>query len=345
MHNGTGSHSRYVATLYHLKGLCYIFGLVNHHKWLQPMYPKKTHLVLLYSAIIVACSSDNEVVQKTLTNTDWTLETILESDDLARGTLRLDTTWRLSLQADGRIDGDGFCQVGSGQWQSDDATLNIIDWSEEDIGLCSVIEIPPIVERVIPRLFGGETFIQRIDGGRLFLETGDNVQMVFSGRVRREGEQVVPFQTLARENNAGRAYSFGRAKSLGSTQFVVYRDAASLNADLAAAQPAEVQVYPPHRVELPVIDFDSSIVVGAYLPFDPQQASDVLVRGVRVAESGLEIEIAHYGRHVPDETSLRCGGDDAESAPWTLVLIDNVIEPVRIAEMARAYCSGVPAPD
>ena len=307
------------------------------------MYSIKTHLILLSSVMIVACSSDNEVVQKTLTNTDWTLETILESDDLARSTLRLDTTWRLSLQADGRVDGDGFCQVGSGQWLSDDTTFNIIDWSEEDIALCSVIEIPPIVERVIPRLFGGETFIQRIDGGRLFLETDDNVQMVFSGRVRREGEQVVPFETLVRENDAGRAGSFVEANSLGSTQFVVYRDAASLNADLAAAQPAEFEAY--NRVELPVIDFDSSIVVGAYLPFDPQQNSDVLVRGVRVAESGLEIEIAHFGPHVPDETTLRCGGDDDESAPWTLVLIDSVIEPVRIAEMGRAFCSGVPAPD
>ena len=307
------------------------------------MYSIKTHLILLSTVIIVACSSDNEVVQKTLTNTDWTLETILESDDLARSTLRLDTTWRLSLQADGRIDGDGFCQVGSGQWQSDDTTLNIIDWNEEKIALCSVTDIPPVVERVIPRLFGGETFTQRIDGGRLFLETDDNVQMVFSGRVRREGEQDVPFETLVRENNAGRVTSLVEANSLGSTQFVVYRDAASLNADLAAAQPAEFEVY--NRVELPVIDFDSSIVVGAYLPFDPQQNSDVLVRGVRVAESGLEIEIAHFGPHVPDETTLRCGGDDAESAPWTLVLIDSVIEPVRIAEMARAFCSGVPAPD
>ena len=307
------------------------------------MYSIKTHLILLSTVTIVACSSDSDVVQKTLTNTDWTLETVLESDGLARGTLRLDTTWRLSLQADGRIDGDGFCQVGSGQWQSDDTTLNIIDWNEEKIALCSVTDIPPVVERVIPRLFGGETFAQRIDGGRLFLETDDNVQMVFSGRVRREGEQDVPFETLVRENNAGRVTSLVEANSLGSTQFVVYRDAASLNADLAAAQPAEFEVY--NRVELPVIDFDSSIVVGAYLPFDPQQNSDVLVRGVRVAESGLEIEIAHFSPHVPDETSLRCGGDDSESAPWTLILIDSVIEPVRIAEMGRAFCSGVPAPD
>lgn len=119
------------------------------------------------------------------------------------------------------------------------------------------------------RLDGSRRFIIPIP--RLFLETGDNVQLVFSGRVRRAGEQVVPL--------------------------------------------------------------------------DPQEPSDVLVRSARIAESGLEIEIAHFGRHVPDEASAICGANDSENAPWTLVRIDSLIEPVSIAEMARAFCSVIPAPD
>ena len=288
--------------------------------------------------MIVACGSDSDVVQTNLTNTDWTLETIRESDRRDNGRFQLETNWRLSFQADGSVDGDGLCNVGSGHWQSDDTTLNITDWSQEDSALCSSSANPN--STVMARLFGGETFMQRIDGGRLFLETGDNVQLVFSGRVRRAGEHVVPFETLVRTLNFGRSLNLVLTGSQPPTRFVVYRDAASLNADLAEMLGDET-LWP----ELPVIDFDKSIVIGAYLPFDPQEASDVLVRSARIAEPGLEIEIAHFGRHVADEASAICGANDSENAPWTLARIDSVIEPVRIAEMARAFCSGIPAPD
>ena len=153
--------------------------------------------------MIVACGSDSDVVQTNLTNTDWTLETIRESDRRDNGRFQLETNWRLSFQADGSVDGDGLCNVGSGHWQSDDTTLNITDWSQEDSALCSSSANPN--STVMARLFGGETFMQRIDGGRLFLETGDNVQLVFSGRVRRAGEHVVPFETLVRTLNFGRS--------------------------------------------------------------------------------------------------------------------------------------------
>ena len=304
----------------------------------------KTHLILLATLMIVGCSSDSDVVQKTLSNTDWTLETIKESDR-SYG-LRLEANWRLSLRTEGRVDGDGFCNVGSGRWLSDDITLNIINWSAEDSALCSVSEIPTVVERVMARLLGGETFMQRIDGGRLFLETGDNVQLIFSGRVRRAGEQVVPFETLVRSDGNSRANSFDFTNSQPSAQFVVYRDDASFNADYAALDAAaEAEAAENSLSELSIVDFDSSIVIGAFLPPDGQLTSDVLVRSARVASSGLEIEIAHFGLHVPDEASVFCPANDAPSAAWTLVRIDSVIEPIRFAEMARPYCSGIPAPD
>ena len=306
------------------------------------MYLIKTHLILLCTVMIVACSSDSDVVQKTITNTDWTLETILESDRRYGGGLLLEANWRLSFRTDGRVDGDGFCNVGSGHWQSDDTTLNIIDWNQEDSALCSAIANPN--PTVMARLFGGETFMQRIDGGRLILETGDNVQLIFSGRVRRAGEQVVPFETLVRSDGNSRANSFDFTNSQPSAQFVVYRDAASFNADYAALD-AEAEAAENSLSELPIVDFDSSIVIGAFLPPDGQQTSDVLVRSARVASSGLEIEIAHFGLHVPDEASVFCPANDSPSAAWTLVRIDSVIEPVRFAEMARPFCGGIPLPD
>ena len=125
-----------------------------------------------------------------------------------------------------------------------------------------------------------------------------------------------------------------------SSPYVIYRDAESLEADYAQL-PAEGSPWP----DLPDIDFTTSLVIGAYLPLDSNQSSDVTVRGAQITSNSLIIDIARFGPDVPDEASVSCSAATALSAPWTLVRIDSVVEPVEFSEMARAFCSGIPAAD
>jgi len=247
----------------------------------------------------------------------------------------------LSFEADGRVSGNALCNVGSGDWQAVDATLNIVDWLETE-AYCEFIErIPTVTLEIVERLFRSETVMPRIEAGRLILDTGDNAQMVFSGRLKRANEHSVTIETLVRSGGGSRPGLANGTPVFGdlASPYVLYRDAESLNADYAALRPAEISSWPA----LPIIDFSSSTVIGAYLPYNGSVSSDIVVRGTRVAESGLEIEVARFGPHVPDEASANCPADAALSAPWTLVRIDSVVEPVSFVEMARAYCSGIPA--
>lgn len=103
---------------------------------------------------------------------------------------------------------------------------------------------------------------------------------MFSGRLKRANEQVVSVETLVRSGGFSRASNGNPVLGDLSTPYVVYRDTASLNADYAAL-PVEGIPW----LALPVINFTSSIVIGAYLPLDGQVSSDVVVRAARVAEA------------------------------------------------------------
>lgn len=308
-------------------------------------------LAWLSAIMIVACGSDPDepvqsvgmsesvIVQQGLLDSDWTLETIRGNDGEYRP-LPLDATWRLSFQAEGRVAGDALCNAGGGRWEADDTTLTIFDWNE-DAAFCPESEtIPTTIKETVARLFSSDTMMPRIEAERLFFDTGDNVQLVFSGRLKQTNERNALTETLVRSGGFARASDGNPLFGDLATPYVIYRDTASLEADYAAL-PAEGSPWP----ELPVIDFTSSIVVGAYLPLDGQVSSDVVVRGARVGETGLEIETARFGPNVLDEASVVCAADDALTAPWTLVRIESIVEPVHFAEMARAFCSGIPASD
>lgn len=311
---------------------------------------KSLVLPLLSAAMMVACGSDfaetiqggsatdSVIVQQGLLDTDWTLETVRSSDGEYRP-LPLGATWRLSFEVDGRVSGNALCNGGSGDWQADDATLNIVGWFETEIFCESIERIPIVTQETVARLFRSETVMPRIEAGRLILDTGGTAQLVFSGRLKRPNERSVTVETLVRSGGFSRASNGNPVLGDLASPYVVYRDAESLNADYAALRPAEIASWPA----LPIIDFTSSTVIGAYLPLNGSVSSDVVVRGARVAESGLEIEVARFGPNVPDEESVSCPAGAALTAPWTLARIDSVVEPVSFVEMARAYCSGIPA--
>lgn len=310
----------------------------------------KLLLPLLAATAIMACSDDpaglsgdiamddTEIALASLVDSDWTLESVRGSDG-EYNPLPLDAIWRLSFRADGFVEGDALCNNGGGSWQADDSTLSLTSWSE-DTAFCEASETISIdVRNTIKRLFAGETMMSTIDTGRLFLETGDTEQLVFSGRLKREDEQSVSVETLLRSGGGERAGSADPVFGDLATPYVIYRDIESLDADYALLPESN------NLPDLPEIDFTNSIVIGAYLPLDGQISSDVFVRRAHESQAGLEIEIARFGKDVPDESNTVCAAADAMSAPWTLVRIDSVLEPLQFEEMARAFCTGIPSPD
>ena len=310
-------------------------------------------LVFLHAFTLIACSSndatetpsDDNIVNEAvapqeLIGRDWTLETVRDKQG-NYSPLPLDATWRLRFDANGLVSGNALCNDGSGNWQANDTTLSIDSWIQTQFSCESSNFIPIGTDRIVSRLLNGEIMIPTVASGRLFISTGDNAQMVFSGRTLRADEQTVLVEQLVRTEGGARASNGNPVFGDLETPYVVYRDIASLTADFAMLPPEEIP-WP----ELPTIDFTNSIVVGAYLPLDFAISSDIVIRNARVADTGLEIEVAHFGPNVPDEVPTdNCGADAALSAPWTLVRIESVVEPIIFAEMNRAFCSGVPTRD
>lgn len=68
-----------------------------------------------------------------------------------------------------------------------------------------------------------------------------------------------------------------------------------------------------------------------------------MIRAARIIDLGLDVEVARFGPEVVDDTMVACAAAEALTAPFTLVRIDSVVEPIAFTEMARAYCSGMPA--
>lgn len=329
---------------------------------MMPIVQCRKVLTLLLTATLVACGSDSPeqpqgsdtdnaldsqntldnntiAAQPDLLGMEWTLETVRDSDGEYRP-LPLESTWSLTFNINGDVHGLALCNQGSGSWQADDSTLSIVDWAEDGAFCESTARIPTATQTIVGRLYGGETVMPRIESNRLFVDTGDGAQLVFSGRATSEGEQTVSFETLVRAAGFSRAGNGDPVFGNLPTPYVIYRDSDSLEADYARL-PAEGTPSPA----LPSINFTSSLVVGAYLPLDGQVSSDVVVRGARTTPNGLEIDVARFGPSVPDEVSVNCAADDALTAPWTLVRIDSVVEPIDFSEMARAFCSGVPVDD
>lgn len=316
----------------------------------------KPFLALLFcTTLIAACNSDSPVSdneeiaeqsadpaaeQPELLDIDWTLETVRGSDGMYLP-LPLDATWRLNFLADGRVVGAALCNGGSGNWQANDATITIANWLQEE-AFCEASErIPATTDALVNRLLTNEVVMWRIEQGRLFIDTDDSAQLVFSSRSIRNTERVVSIETLIQTGGGSRASSGNPVFGDLASPYVVYRDNESLSSDYAAL-PEETTPWPV----LPTIDFTNSIVVGAYLPLDGSISSYIVVRGAKVTDTGLEIEVARFGTEVPDEAASNgCGAGAALSAPWTLVRVDSVVATIEFTEMARAFCSGIPAID
>ncbi len=313
----------------------------------------KVLLLLLFVSMGIACTSDEPaeqlqdhdtansiLVAQGLLDRDWTLETVRDDAGNYRP-LPLEAIWRIRFEADGRLTGNALCNDGHGSWQTNDESLSIVNWFQTEIDCESSNLVPIETNEVISRFYSGEITMPSIDSGRLLLATGNNEQLVFSGRAIRPAELPVPVETFVRTDGGSRASNASPVFGDLETPYVVYRDTESLSADFALL-PEEESPWP----ELPPIDFTNSIVIGAYLPLDSAISSDIVVRHARIAATGLEIEIAHFGPDVPDDIEAgNCGADSALSAPWTLVRIESTVEPVIFAEMARAYCTGIPARD
>ena len=273
-----------------------------------------------------------------LPGVEWTLETVRGTDGVYLP-LPINATWTLTFDVGGGVSGAALCNQGNGSWQAGDGTLTIIEWAE-DGAFCESREIiPTSTENITSRLFAGETVVAQIEQGRLFLDTGNGAQLVFSGRARNEDEQVVSVETLVRTTGGSRAGNGDPVFGDLSTPYVIYRDAESLEADYILL-PAETAQWPTLP---PAVDFERSIVVGAYLSFNPSQSSDVVVRGAHVSSSGLEIDVVRIDQNIrDDEASGNCGSNAALSAPYTLVRVDSVVEPVSFLEVVRPGCSGLP---
>ena len=252
--------------------------------------------------------------------------------------LPLESTWDLTFSDTGSVGGLALCNGGSGSWQTEGSTLSIVDWTEDAAFCESSTTISTTTAAIVSRLFAGETVMPSVQTGRLFIDTGDGAQLVFSGRPTTETEESVAIDTIVRTEGFSRASNGNPVFGDLSSPYVIYRDAESLEADYAQL-PAESTQWPA----LPDIDFTTSIVVGAYLPLNGQVSSGVIVRTARTTSNGLAIDLARFGPEVPEEApSDNCAAGDALTAPWTLVRIDSVVEPIELNEMARAFCSGIP---
>jgi len=318
----------------------------------MPTFKTKVFLTVLYGLTLIACNgsgtsefpqNDNTpnetLVDQALFGRDWTLETI--SDELGNyRPLPLDAIFRLRFETDGRISGNALCNAGSGNWQANDTTLSIVNWTQTEID-CEFSELISVeIDGTVSQLFNGGIMMPTIKSGRLFFQSNNNTQLVFSGRSIRANEQPVRIESLVRTSGGSRASNDNPVFGDLETPYIVYRDIESLRNDYALLPPEEIP-WP----ELPAIDFSNGIVIGAYLPLDSNISSDIFVRNAKVVDTGLEIEVAYYGPNVPDEgPTSNCVVADALSAPWTLVRIESVVEPVIFAETARAFCSGIPTP-
>ena len=269
----------------------------------------------------------------------WALESIrtLESGFAA---VPLGMTAFMSFGQDQTLDLDLGCSSGSGGVRIGSGIISIIDLSFTD-SLCLPDELAledltqdyptELVEafftrgNVIPLAFS-------IVNDQLMLFNGRDTVLVFSGRVINESESLPTTSELDRGD-----------LTLGGIDV----DAVQRRTDIIRDQVALDELYGSlltdfglTQFEAPVVDFTRFTVIAAFYGHNNQTGYDLVVRSAVETESGLDVFLTSRD---PDDSLLNtnCFVEEAESAPFSIVLVDSRQTPVTTRIRETSFCTGL----
>ena len=283
-----------------------------------------------------------DATDQALTRSEWTLDAIRTDD----GTLvprYPDASERFRFVDEGgggRLEATALCRSFAGPWSLSDGVL-VADAPPAAIEGCDRYVYPDDPTPVLlERAFGSESLLVDVTDEHLVLTLPTNERLLFSGRVVVDGEERAAVRVL----EAGDVASQGVYDDDAFTGYpenlrrlVVYRDQASLDAVYPTLYGDEARSPGP----VPTVNFDTTIVVGAFLDVYGYVGPDVTVEHAIETDAGLEIGI-RYTEYL-DGDPVECASGDAFSGPYTLVAVESTVQPLRFTERTVSLCSGVEA--
>ncbi len=264
----------------------------------------------------------------------WALESIrtLESGVVA---VPLGMTAFMSFGQGQALDLDLGCSSGSGGAIIGAGIISIIDLTFTE-SLCfaddSVQDYPTeIVEafftqgNVIPPAF----FIQN---DQLMLFNGRDTVLVFSGRLVNDTETLPMVSELDRGDltlGGIDVDSVQRRTDIIRDQIALDGLYSSLITDFGLTQ-----------LESPTVDFNRFTVIAVFYGHNSQTGYDLVVRNAVETERGLDVFLTSRD---PDSSVLNtnCLVEDAESAPFSVVLVDSRQTPVTTRIRETSFCTGL----
>ena len=267
---------------------------------------------------------------------EWTLDAILLDD----GTVEPQHPGRserfrfLRSDADaaaGRLEAEVLCRSLEGGWSLSDGALVVAAESTRQDDCDRHVSPGDPALAVLDRAFGGEPMLADVTEGRLTLVLATNERLLFSGRETVAGERRPVVRRLEEGDAAGQGLdSIAR-------RVAVHRDQASLDALYPTLYAEPVRPRGP----VPTVNFDTTIVVGAFLDIQGTGGRDVTVEHTVETDEGLEIGIRY--REFLGDDPVTCEATDAPSGPYELVAVESVVQPLRFTERTVGACSGVEA--
>lgn len=280
-------------------------------------------------------ASDRELIDaEDLSHKRWTLESVRTLDS---GIAAVPLTMSASLYfGEGRnLDLELGCSSGSGGVRIASGIISVIDLSFTE----SICASEGTTERYPTELV--EQFFTRANvnplayslrNDQLILFNGRDTALVFSGRSVAESE-TLPTTTVF---ESGDLTSGGVDVMSVERRTDIIRDQISLDALYRSLGTA----YGLTQLESPIIDFTRYTVITAFYGYNSQTGYDLVVREAVESERGLDIFLTSRD---PDASLLKpnCVVSEAESAPFSLVLVDSRQTPVTTRIRETSFCSGL----
>ena len=242
-----------------------------------------------------------------------------------------------------RFEGDGGqfrlvlpCRGWTGTWSVPDSVLTID--AEPIIGATcsSVAAVSAPVLRVVDTAVTGVPLTVELDDDSLVLTLPTNERLFLSGR-RTSANETRPVVRLLEAGDVASQGVNSDESTTGRRGLVLYRDQASLDAVYPTLYADPVRPRGP----VPTVNFDDTIVVGAFVDVYGYVGHDVTVEHAVETPDGLEIGIRY--RELLGGDPVTCTVGAAFSGPYVLVAIESIAQPLSFVERTVATCSGVEA--
>jgi len=274
-----------------------------------------------------------------LSNMLWTLESVrtLETG-IAAVPLSIPAIMRFGTE--GNLSIDLGCSAGSGGALVSTGIISVIDLSFTEsfctISEASLIEsTPSFPVELVENFFSfanARPLAYSLKNNQLTLFNGRNTALVFSGRVVNDQEFLPEIIVVDR----GNLVLGGLDASDAMRRADIIRDQIGLD----AAYTALAMRYGLTELQPPVVDFNRYTVIAAYFGYQDQSGFEIAVRDAVETERGLDVYLTSRD---PDEAALSpdCVARDAESAPFSFVLIDSRQTPVTTRIQETSFCTGL----